>query len=647
MKNLIFPAIAMFAALPSVALETVCGPDGRLCVEVDCSDGKPVYSVTYDNVPFLMTSPLGLNTDIGDYRSGLELLRVSPVEEVAENYAVPTIKKSKVDYNARRRVFTFGQNGKAVMDVVFEVAPNDIAFRYKVLPQGEKLSAVVLDEATGFVLPSGSTTFLCPQSEPMKGWKGTYPSYETEYAFDDEPGKNGEGYGYTFPCLFRNGDKGWTLVSETGVDGLYCGSRLEGGDGYAYKIAYPLATEMNGLGWVTPGIGLPGYTPWRTITVGNGLAPIVETTAPFNTVEQLYDPGMDIGGSRGLWSWIIGQDESVNYQEQLRYIDAAAEMGYETILVDGLWDKQIGRENMEKIAAYAASKGVSLYVWYNSNGYWNDAPQGPRNIMNNSIARKKEMKWLRDLGVKGIKVDFFGGDKQPMMQLYQDILSDANDYGIRVIFHGCTLPRGWERMFPNYAASEAVLASENLNFRQDMCDAEAKNASIHTFVRNTVGAMDFGGSTLNRYYNAADKPGARERRTSDVFALATAVLFQSPVQHFAFSPTNITSAPEWAVEFMKSVPTEWDDVRFIDGYPGRYVIMARRAGDKWYVAGINAMEKAVETELDLSPFFPAGAEVSVYSDNKKLEGSLASKKTGKKSTLKVSIPTNGAVLIVG
>lgn len=646
MKKSIILTALLVPALSAVAFESISSPDCRLGVGVDTIAGKLLYTVAYDGKTFIEPSPLGLRTDIGDFTSGLELLEVSPEKEINSVYTVPGIKKSTVNYTANERTFVVGKDGKKVMEVDFRVSPNDVAFRYRVLPQGESLSAVVLDEATSFVMPEGTTTFLCPQSEPMKGWKRTYPSYETQYDLDDVTGKNGEGYGYTFPALFRNGEHGWILVSETGVDGLYCGSRLSGGKGNTYKLDFPVETEMNGLGWVTPGIGLPGNTPWRTITVGPTLAPIVETTVPFDLVEQQYEPGADLRGTRGLWSWIIGQDESVNYEEQLRYIDAAAEMGYETILVDGLWDKQIGREGVEKIAAYARDKGVDIYLWYNSNGYWNDAPQGPRNIMNNSIARKKEMKWMRDLGVKGIKVDFFGGDKQPMMQLYQDILSDANDYGLRVIFHGCTLPRGWEKMFPNYAASEAVLASENLNFRQDMCDAEARNASIHPFIRNTVGAMDFGGSTLNHFYNRADAPGARERRTSDVFALATAVLFQSPVQHFAFSPTNITSAPSWAVDFMKAVPTVWDDVRFIDGYPGKYVIMARRSGDKWYVAGINAQAEPVVADLSLDMFAP-GAEVDVYSDDKDLKGSLEKKKISKKGKLKVSIPTNGAVLIVG
>ncbi len=339
-------------------------------------------------------------------------------------------------------------------------------------------------------------------------------------------------------------------------------------------------------------------------------------------------------------------DGAVNFDHEKRYIDLAADLGYQTVLVDGLWDKQIGRDGIEKLAAYAKEKGVALYLWYNSNGYWNDAPQGPRGIMNNSIARKKEMKWMRELGVKGIKVDFFGGDNQPMMQLYQDILSDANDYGIIVIFHGCTLPRGWERMYPNYGASEAVLASENLNFQQHFCDLEAVNAATHPFIRNTMASMDFGGSALNKYWNTGNKKGGSERRTSDVFALATAVLFQSPVPHFALAPNNLSDAPEWAIDFMKEVPVTWDDVRFVDGYPGRYVVMARRHGDKWYLVGVNASDKPVEIDINSVGIYEAGKTVTVYSDDKTLAGSVKQVKLSPKKKIRFSIPKNGGIVVM-
>lgn len=638
--------ISLLTAASALGVASVAGPDGKLLVSVDVTgDGEPVYGVSYDGKPFITSSPLGLVTNIGDFSRGLLLSDVSDAMMPAVSYSLPNIKKSRVDYEANEAWFTFAKDSVPVFAVQFRVSNNDVAFRYRVLPQGDTRCAVILEEATGFDFPDGTVSFMAPQSKPMNGFARTSPSYETPYGVDEPIGRNGWGEGYTFPCLFKNPDGGWALVSETGVDGSYCGSRLLWKDD-CYTIGFPQEGEMNGLHSVTPGIPLPGFTPWRTVTVGNSLAPIVETTVPFDVVSPKYEASRDYTYGKGTWSWIIGMDGATNYDEQRRYIDFAAAMGYNSVLVDALWDTQIGYDRIEELSRYAASKGVALYLWYNSNGYWNDAPQGPRGIMNDAVARRKEMKWMRDNGIRGIKVDFFGGDKQPMMQLYEDILADANDYGLLVIFHGCTLPRGWERMYPNYAASEAVLASENLHFSQGSCDAEAFNATIHPFVRNTVGSMDFGGSALNKYYNAANKPGGSRRVTSDVFALATAVLFQSPVQHFALAPGNLTDAPAWAVDFMKEVPVLWDETRYIDGYPGKYVVLARRHGDTWYIAGVSAQKEPVTVALEL-PMFAPSQKVTVYSDDSELQGSVKEMKIDKKQRLKITMPCNGGVLIKG
>lgn len=644
MKFFIVMAMLLGSSVASAENKQVTSPDGKLVVTVSDTDGRPSYSVSYDNVLFLQPSPLGMVANIGDFSSGMSLEKNVSTNKIDETYELASIKKSKVRYVANEAVFSFTQQGKTIYDVIFRISNNDVAFKYKMYPQGETLSCVVEQEATGFVFPDGTTTFLCPQSKPMGGFARTSPSYETSYTADDAAGKNGWGEGYTFPCLFRNGDNGWVLVSETGVNGGYCASRLLGHKGGTYTIGFPQEGEANGNGTASPGIALPGETPWRTITVGKTLAPIVETTVPFDVVKPLYPAKGEYTYGRGSWSWIIGMDGSTNYKEQLRYIDFSAAMGYQSVLVDALWDKQIGRDKMEELAKYGKDKGVALYLWYNSNGYWNDAPQTPRGIMNNAIARRKEMKWMQSIGIRGIKVDFFGGDKQMTMQLYEDILSDANEYGLLVIFHGCTLPRGWERMYPNFASSEAVLASENLHFSQGSCDNEAFNATLHPFIRNTVGSMDFGGSALNKYYNADNAPRGSRRVTSDVYALATAVLFQSPVQHFALAPNNLTDAPSWAIDFMKEVPTTWDEVRFIDGYPGKYVILARRHGDQWYIAGVNAQKETLKLKVNL-PMFSNGEKVRLFSDDKALQGSVKQIEIGKKQELRLAIPCNGGVLI--
>ena len=620
-------------------------PDGKIKVVVTDEQGTPDYTVSYNNEVFILQSPLGLKTNIGDFTEGMTLKAAnSEVKQINEAYELATIKQRKVNYVANEAVCTFEKDGKVIYDIIFRVSNRDVAFKYRMYPQRETRSCIVQEEVTAFQLPEGTTTFLCPQVKPMGGFARTYPSYETPYSVDEPTGKNGWGEGYTFPCLFKNNEKGWILISETGVSSAYCASRLMGHEKGLYTIGYPQEGENNGNGTNTAGIPLPGETPWRTLTMGETLAPIMETTVSFDLVKPLYEPSQKYEYGRGSWSWIIGMDGSTVYDVQKKYIDFSAVMGYQSVLVDALWDTQIGRDKIKELAEYGAKKGVALYLWYNSNGYWNDAPQGPRGIMSNTIARRKEMKWMQSIGIRGIKVDFFGGDKQVTMQLYEDILADANDYGLLCIFHGCTLPRGWERMYPNYASSEAVLASENLHFSQGSCDNEAYNATIHPFVRNTVGSMDFGGSALNKYYNGKNEPRGSKRRTSDVFALATAIMFQSPVQHFALAPNNLTDAPAWAIDFMKEVPTLWDEVRYIDGYPGKYIIMARRTGDKWYVVGVNAQKEPLKLKIKL-PMFAAGETIQYYSDDKDLNGSVKPLKMNKKQEVTLTIPCNGGIVL--
>ena len=640
MKKICLLCLSLLYLTTVQADEKIASPDGRVILTLCLDNGQPAYQVAYDGQTVIAPSALGLVTNIGDYSQGLAQKSVV-TKTVKESYALRNIKQSHVDYEATEAVASYEQDGQNVMDIIFRVSNRDVAFRYKVYPKKEARVCVVEREISGFVLPDGTTTFLCPQSKPMGGFARTSPSYETPYTTDDAMGKNGWGEGYTFPCLFK-APAGWVLISETGTDGGYVGCRLLNETGGTYRIGFPQQGELNGVGSVTPAMSLPGETPWRTITVGP-LANIMETTVPFDLVQPKYEASQDYIYGKGSWSWIIGMDPSCNFDEQKRYIDFSAAMGYQSVLIDAFWDQQIGYEKMAELARYGKEKGVGIFLWYNSNGSWNDAFQTPIGKMNNSRIRREEMRWMQENGIRGIKVDFFGGDKQPMMQLYEDILADANDFGLLVIFHGCTLPRGWERMYPNYAASEAVLASENLHFGQGACDAEARNATIHAFVRNTVGSMDFGGSALNKRYSADNQHGT-VRKTSDVYALATAVLFQSAVQHFALAPNNLTDAPAWAIDFMKRVPTTWDEVKLIDGYPGKYVIMARRCGLKWYVVGINADEQPLKKLVTL-PMFEKGTELTIYSDDAQLNGSVKSLKQNKKQQIMMTIPCNGGIVI--
>ena len=622
----------------------VNGPDGKLQVTVSCSEGgEASYSLVYNGKQMLESSPLGLETNLGSFIKGMKLTGHRE-KQIDTTYTQSRIKASRIHYRANELVCSFANDKGQKADVTFRVSNNDVAFRYTLPRQGDTGSIVVDGEETGFRFPAGTTTFLCSQSDAMIGWKRTKPSCEEEYKVDAPMDVRSQyGHGYTFPCLFKVGEDGWVLVSETGVDSRYCGSRLSDvAEGNLYTVAFPMPEENNGNGTVAPAFSLPGSTPWRTITVGETLKPIVETTVPWDVVEPLYETEHNYRMGRGTWSWILWQDGSINYDDQVRYIDLAAAMGYEYALIDNWWDTNIGHERMEQLIRYARSKKVDMFLWYSSSGYWNDIEQGPTNLMDNPIARKREMKWLQSQGVKGIKVDFFGGDKQETMRLYEAILSDADDHGLMVIFHGCTLPRGWERMYPNYVGSEAVLASENMVFNQHFCDEEAFNTCLHPFIRNSVGSMEFGGCFLNKRLNKGND-GGTTRRTTDVFQLATAVLFQNPVQNFALAPNNLTDVSPVCIDFMKEVPTEWDETRFVDGYPGKYVVLARRHGDNWYLAAVNATGEPLKLKLDLPMF--AGKTVSSYSDDKHMQPQVRQQNVKSDGKFQLTVQPQGGFVL--
>ncbi|MBO5933054.1 MAG: glycoside hydrolase family 97 protein [Bacteroidaceae bacterium] len=626
-------------------------PDNRTVVNFKLDGGFACYSVSYDGKIMLDESPLGLVTNTGDFTKGL-VYDGYKTNTIKNSYSLNRSKVSKVDYVANEQRVDLKNSKNTPFSIVFRISNNNVAFRYELPKSGETGSVRVLSESTGFDFPSYTTTFLTPQSHAMIGWKRTKPSYEEEYRADAPMTNRSQyGHGYTFPGLFRIGDDGWVLVSETGVSSNYCGSRLSDmKDDGLYTIEYPMMEENNGNGTVEPAVSLPGATPWRTITVGATLEPIVETTAPWDNVEPLYETKHDYKFGKGTWSWIVWQDNSINLEDQKKYVDLASEMGFQYTLVDNWWDTKIGKEGIEELVKYARSKNVEIFLWYSSSGNWNDIEQGPINIMSNPIKRKEYMRWMNEIGVKGIKVDFFGGDKQVTMAHYEAILSDADDNGLMVIFHGCTLPRGWERMYPNYVGSEAVLASENMVFGQRACDMAAFNATLHPFIRNTVGSMEFGGTFLSRRLSKGNTSGTI-RKTTDCAELATAVLFQNPIQNFALAPENLNpveenGAPQVSLDFMRKVPTTWDETQYIAGYPGKYVVLARRSGDKWYIAGINAEKEPIEMTLNI-PMLQKGDVVELYSDDKKsrepMKSDLKIKKDGE---VKLTLLTDGGFIIV-
>ncbi len=626
---------------------SVSSPDGNLVVTVSDAGGRLYYSVKLDGQQVLEPSALGLKTSFGDITRDLKIVETAQ-ETVNATYQMRGTKASTATYQANALKFKVESKEGLKFKMEFQVSNNDIAYRYlmsrKNLSGREYKRVRILSELSSFNLPEGTTTFISPQIGPESGWEQTKPSYEEGYSNDAPMNKPSQyGHGYIFPALFHL-PNGWMLVSETGVTGGYCGSHLSDYQaGIGYTVTYPDKGENNGFGIDHAAIPLPGATPWRTITVGNTLKPILETTISYDVVEPQFKASTSYKPGRYTWSWLIGQDKSINYDDQVRFIDLASAMGFEYCLVDNWWDTQIGRDRIAELSIYAQSKGVHLLMWYNSNGFWNDAPQTPRNCMNTAVAREREMSWLESIGVKGIKVDFFGGDKQETIQLYEDILSDANRHGLQVVFHGCTVPRGWERMYPNFVASEAVLASENLFFGEGATISEGFDLTLHPFCRNATASMDWGGIIMNKWMST-DNKSRHTRKTTDIFELATGITMQTSVQCVAMQPNNLQELPQFEMDYLRQLPTTWQETRFIDGYPGRYVVMARKAtSGKWYIAGLNAQKTPLTLTINLNDY---GNDLSkLLIDDKKIQPTQQQLKKDKKGNVKVTIQPNGGLVI--
>jgi alpha-glucosidase len=574
---------------------TLASPSKRLQVTFRLTEnGEPRYSVALDRVTVLRESRLGLVRDDADFSRELRLAAARPMETVRDEYDLATSKRRHNQYVANRRVFVLQTPQGAVLETEFQVSDGGIAFRY-VFPQTSTAVHQIRAEASSFNFPVDTKAWLQPISVAKTGWESSNPSYEEYYDKEIPVGTPPHtGAGWVYPALFRTGAI-WLLVSETGLARNYCGTRLQSRWRSAeYTIGFPDPLEHFHNGPVAPQGNLPWTTPWRIVAIGD-LKTIVESTLGTDLATKPQPPGTapPDGPGKASWSWPLLGDAQTVFDTQRRFIDYAAEMGWSYTLVDGLWDKQIGYEKLRELVDYARAKRVRILVWYNSAGDWNSTPQTPRDLMLTHASRMREFARLKDIGVAGLKVDFFGGDGQSVMQYYQDILQDAARFGFVMNFHGATLPRGWHRTYPNLMTMEAVRGLEFVTFEQRNADEAPTHAAMLPFTRNVYDPMDFTPVVLDRIRNI-------ERRTSSAFELALAVLFTSGIQHYAEIPEGMAKAPGYVRQFMKDVPAVWDDVRFIAGYPGKFVVLARRSGTRWYVAGINGERSAQDVAIDLN-----------------------------------------------
>lgn len=586
-------------------------PNGRIDVRLDLdSDGAPRYTVERDGRQMLLPSRLGLVREDADFSRGLTLSRQSRIEHVTDEYSLLTGKRRLNRYTANRRVLHLRGAGGEPFEIIFQVSDDGVAFRYR-FPASSSQVHRLKEEASSFNFPLDTLAWLQPVAAAKSGWKSTNPSYEEIYEKEIPVGTPPpSGAGWVYPALFRSGDV-WMLVSEGSLPRNYSGTRLRSrwrsGE---YTLSFPDPLERIANGPVNPESILPWLTPWRFIVIGT-LQTIVESTLGTDLADPPA-PGaaapVDAPG-KAAWSWALLKDDHTVFDVQKRFIDYAASMHWRYTLVDSMWDTQIGYDKVRELADYARSRRVELLLWYNSAGDWNETPLTPRDRMLTHESRIREFERLKQMGIAGLKVDFFGGDGQSVIAFYRDILEDAARYGLVVNFHGATLPRGWQRTYPNLMTMEAVRGLEFVTFEQKNAEAEPAHAAMLPFTRNVFDPMDFTPVVLDQI------PGI-ERRTTSAFELALAVLFTSGIQHYAEIPQGMAKAPEYVQDFLRRVPSVWDDIRFIDGFPGKYVIIARYGEGRWYVAGINAEKTEAKLQLSLAELPVKGSGTLITDDER-------------------------------
>lgn len=614
MRFHLIPALSLLFAMPAFAAGNwqLASPDKKITLTVSNKDKSLTYSVKLAGKTVLEESPLGIVTEETEFYRNLISVHPNSKENGRVEYSLALGDEKTVDKDYTEQVFRLKNESGEDLDVVFRVENGGVAYCYRFAePQ------TVEREYSGFALPASSNAFLTPLSKAKSGWCETNPSYEDHYQCR-VPLATLSDYrqGWIFPALFEVGNAGWVLLSETGVDSGYVASHLSECKNGTYMIEFPHADHNLPEDPATAAMK-GNSTPWRTIAIGETPKEIVESTLMQDLVEPKYKSKVDFKPGLASWSWLVCNDSNTTYEGTKEYIDMAAELGLPYCLIDALWDTQIGRGKMEELAKYAAAKNVGLLLWYNSNGNWNSAPQSPKNIMNISQNRKKEMAWMQKIGIKGIKVDFFGGDKQAGMQLYEDILRDANDYGLACVFHGCTLPRGWERMFPNFVTAEAVMGQEFCKSDQHNENLRPQHCTILPYTRNVAAPMDFTPVVLNKYLG--EKPGQGAKRTTTAaFELALPVIFFSPITHLGIVPDNLKEFPKFVWDYISNLPTVWDETRYLSGYPGSDIVMARKKGGHWYIAGINGENKPKTIEVDLS-FLPKSSQAKIIATSSKAD----------------------------
>jgi len=572
------------------------------------AEKKPYYQVLFNNKIVLDTSQLGIIREDANFCSDMEILTVDEPIVIEDSYTMFQGKQKKISYKANQYTVHLKNKTGNLMDIIFQLSDDGIAFKYH-FPETSTELKKIIEEKTTYNFIKNTTAWLQPMSKAKSGWERTNPSYEEHYMMGVQVNTKSEiGEGWVYPALF-NSDTTWLLVTESGLNEHYCGSRLTyNNSAKALQVTFPQKEEIFPNGALNPESKLPWQTPWRVIAIGS-LNTITESTLGTDVADKAIDMDTSfIKSGLSSWSWVLLKDNFTNFETSLKFIDYASEMNWAYCLIDADWDTKIGYEKMHELADYAKTKNVKLLVWYNSAGSWNTTPYHPKGKLLTYQDRENEFTKLNQIGVSGVKVDFFGGDGQSMIAYYYDILKDAAKHKLLVNFHGATLPRGWQRTYPNLMTTEAIKGEEFITFTQETADLQPSHCAMLPFTRNVFDPMDFTPMVLDTIPNI-------KRRTTPAFELALPVLFLSGIQHIAEIPEGMAKQPQYVIDYLKDIPTNWDSVKFIEGYPGKDIIMAREKDGTWFVVGINGENKPKEFTIDLTFITKETGHIITEDDN--------------------------------
>lgn len=413
--------------------------------------------------------------------------------------------------------------------------------------------------------------FIDPKHTWLQDWTDCYESFFPK----DQQLTEGKRIGY--PALVEFKDSIFGLLTESGITPQDAGTSMYALGENRFELK-PDGPENGG---------------WQTFIVGS-LSDVVESTlvsdiaAPSKLNDTSWiEPGV---ASWVYWAYNHGSND---YEIIKKYVDMAKELKLPYVLIDAEWDEMKDGKTVEDAVAYAVSKGVKPMIWYNSSVGWVNGAPGPKFRLNTPEGREKEFAWCEKIGVTGVKIDFFSGDTNLNMKYMAELLEDAARHHLTVNFHGAPLPRGWQRTYPNLVSTEAVYGAEWYNNVPTFTDKAACHNATLPFTRNVIGSMD--------YTPCAFSDSQHPHITTHAHELALTALYESGIQHLADRPESLLAQPKEVRDYFTNLPAAWDETILLGGYPGEYVMMARKKDGKWWISGINGTDAPVKlTDLDYS-----------------------------------------------